>query len=137
MANFVYKKAKEAFLNGDIDVINDQLKVLLLKTSEYTPNQNTDEFVSSIPANAIVRRSEPVSSVTSGSGILDADNVTITGYDGAAFEAIALYQYKPSDSDARLIFYIDTSDGLPYAGLNTVSSVTIFWNDSTGKILSL
>lgn len=136
MANFVYKKAKEAFLNGDIDVINDQLKVLLLKTSEYTANQNTDEFVSQIPANAIVRRSEPITSPSSSNGILDADNVTITGYDGAAFEAIALYQYKPADSNSRLIFYIDTSDGLPYAGLNTVSSVTIFWNDGAGKILS-
>ena len=65
MANFVYKKAKEAFLNGDIDVINDQLKILLLKTSEYTPNQNSDEFVSDIPGKAIVRRSEAISSVNS------------------------------------------------------------------------
>jgi hypothetical protein len=137
MANFVYKKAKEAFLNGDIDVINDQLKVLLLKSSEYTANQNTDEFVSQIPSNAIVRRSEAISSKSSSNGIFDADNVTIAGYDGSAFEAIALYQYKPSDSEARLIFYIDTSDGLPFVGLNTVSSVTIFWNDGVSKILSL
>lgn len=137
MSNFVYKKAKEAFLNGNINVLNDQLKVLLLNTSEYTANENTDEFVSHIPANGIVKRSEALINTTSSNGVFDADNLTITEYNGDPFEAIALYQYKPSDAEARLIFYIDTSDGLPYSGLNTVSSVTIFWNDSIEKILSI
>ena len=71
MANFVYKKAKEALLNGDIDVTANQLKVLLLKKPEYTPNQNTDQYVSDVPANAIVSRSEAVTSVTSTNGTLD------------------------------------------------------------------
>lgn len=137
MANFVYKKAKEALLNGDIDVTANQLKVLLLKKPEYTPNQNTDQYVSDVPANAIVSRSEAVTSVTSTNGTLDGDNVVISGYNGSAFDAIALYQYQPSDSNARLIFYIDTSDGLPFAGLNTVSSVTIFWSEDSTKILSI
>lgn len=137
MANFVYKKAKEALLNGEINVLTDQLKVLLLKNPEYTPDQNTDQYVADIPSNGIVRRSEAITSVTSTNGILDADNVTLTEYDGSSFDAIALYQYQPSDSNARLIFYIDTSDGLPYAGLNTVSSVTIFWNEESTKILSI
>jgi hypothetical protein len=137
MANFIYKKAKQALLNGQINVLNNQLKVLLLNGPEYSPNENSDEFVSNIPANSIVTRSEAVTNVTSANGILDADNVTITGYNGAAFDAVVLYQYSPSDSDARLIFYIDTSDGLPFAGLNTVNSITIFWNDNSEKILSL
>jgi hypothetical protein len=137
MANFIYKKAKQALLNGQINVLNNQLKVLLLNGPEYSPNENLDEFVSNIPANSIVTRSEAVTNVTSVNGILDGDNVTITGYNGAAFDAVVLYQYSPSDSDARLIFYIDTSDGLPFVGLNTVNSITIFWNDNSEKILSL
>jgi len=137
MANFVYKKAKQALLNGSINVLSDELKVLLLKKPEYNPNQNTDQYVSDIPANAIVERSEAITSVSSTNGVLDGDNIVLTEYDGSPFGAIALYQYKPSDSNARLIFYIDTSDGLPYAGLNTVSSVTIFWSEESSKILSL
>lgn len=137
MANFVFKKAKEALLNGNINVSSNQLKVLLLKKPDYTPNQNIDQYVSDIPANAIVSRSEAVTSVTSTNGILDGDNVTISGYDGSAFDAIALYQYHASDSSARLISYIDTSDGLPFGGSNSVNSITIFWSEDSTKILSL
>jgi hypothetical protein len=136
MANFIYKKAKEAFLNGDIDVNANQLKVLFLKNSEYTPNQNTDEYVSAVPANAIVARSEAITSISSENGILDADDLTITNYSGAAFDAFAMYQHHASDAQARLIFYIDTSSGLPFEGSNSVSSVTIFWSDESTKILS-
>jgi len=57
MANFVYKKAKEALLNGQINVLSDQLKVLLLKKPDYTPNQDIDQHVSDIPANAIINYS--------------------------------------------------------------------------------
>ena len=137
MANFVYKKAKEALLNGQINVLSDQLKVLLLKKPQYVPNQNTDQYVSDIPANAIIKRSEAVTGTSSTSGVLDASDVTILEYDGSAFDAIALYKYQPADSNSRLIFYIDTSSGLPFAGSNSVNSVTIFWSDESTKILSL
>jgi len=137
MANFVYKKAKEALLNGQINVLSDQLKVLLLKKPNYTPNQDLDQHVSDIPANAIIKRSEAITGVSSTSGILDATDITILEYDGSAFDAVALYKYQPSDSNSKLIFYIDTSSGLPFAGSNSVNSVTIFWSDESTKILSL
>jgi len=137
MANFVYKKAKEALLNGQINVLSDQLKVLLLKKPNYTPNQDIDQHVSDIPANAIIKRSEAIAEVSSTSGVLDAANITILEYNGSAFDAIALYKYQPSDSNSKLIFYIDTSSGLPFAGSNSVNSVTIFWSDESTKILSL
>jgi len=137
MANFVYKKAKEALLNGQINVLSDQLKVLLLKKPDYTPNQDIDQHVSDIPVNAIIKRSEAIAEVSSTSGVLDAADVTIVEYNGSAFDAIALYKYQPSDSDSKLIFYIDTSSGLPFEGSNSVNSVTIFWSDESTKILSL
>lgn len=136
MANFVYKKAKQALLNGDIDVSSNQLKVLLLKNN-YIPNQNTDQYVSDIPVNAIQLRSQAISSIVNTNGVLDAEDLTITEYDGSPFHALALYQYSPSDTNARLIFYIDTSDGLPFSGLNTANSITIFWSNESNKILSL
>jgi hypothetical protein len=137
MANFVYKKAKEAFLNGNLNLLSNQLKVLLLNNSEYTPNQDTDEFVSNIPSTAVVKRSEAISSVTTTNGVLDGGDLTIIEYDGSAFDAIAMYQSGTSDSNSRLIFYISDSEGLPFSGLNSVSSITIFWSDSSTKILSI
>ena len=45
MANFIYKKAKESMLSGELNLVSNSLKVAFLDTSLYTPNQNTDEFL--------------------------------------------------------------------------------------------
>jgi len=137
MANFVYKKAKEALLNGDIDFLSNQFKILLVDASAYTPNENSHEFVSDIPVNAIVKRSEALSSISTSSGILDAQDLLVSAFDGTAFDSIILYQYNSNDTQARLFFYIDTAQGLPFDGSNSIESVTIIWDNGSSKILSL
>ena len=57
MANFVYKKAKESLLNGEFNLSSNNLKVLLIDKSLYTPNENSDQYISDIPAGAIKKRS--------------------------------------------------------------------------------
>jgi hypothetical protein len=52
MANFVYKKAKESMLSGEINLSTNSLKVAFIDTSLYTPNQSTNEFLSDIPTLA-------------------------------------------------------------------------------------
>jgi hypothetical protein len=42
MANFVYAKAKQALLNGQINVSASNYKVALLNSNNYTPNTATD-----------------------------------------------------------------------------------------------
>ena len=137
MANFVYKKAKEALLNGDIDFLSNQFKIMLVDASAYTPNENSHEFVSDIPVNAIVKRSEALSSISTSSGILDAQDLLVSAFDGTAFDSIILYQYNSNDTQARLFFYIDTAQGLPFDGSNSIESVTIIWDNGSSKILSL
>jgi hypothetical protein len=136
MSNFVYGKAKEAMLNGQINVTSNVLKVLLVSSS-YIPSVNSDQYVSSINANYIINRSQAIQNVTNTLGILDAGDVTIPEHDGSAFNAVVLYQDGTSDSNSRLISYIDTSDGLPFAGVNFSLPVTIIWNNSFSKIISL
>lgn len=137
MANFIYKKAKQALLNGDIAVDTNDLKILFIDTTTYTANQNTDQFVSDIASSAIKARSAALTNKTTTNGVLDADDVQITSYAGSAFDAIVLYQLGSSDSDSRLIFYIDTSDGLPFGGSNNALGVTINWSNDSNKILSI
>lgn len=137
MANFIYQKTKQAFLNGGINLSSKELKVLLINSSEYIPNQSLDEYVSDIPASAITARSQAISSVDTNNGILSADNITILNYSGSAFDAVIMYESDTSDSNSRLISYIDTSSGLPFLGLNSVESVTIFWSEDSTKILSI
>ena len=136
MANFVYKKAKESMLSGEINLSANSLKVAFIDTSLYTPNQNTDEFLSVIPTAAKKYRSAALSNVSNNLGVLDADDLTIV-HDGAAFNAIVFYQYGTADSDSRLIAFIDDSEGLPFAGTTDSSSMTLQWNNSSTKIISL
>jgi hypothetical protein len=136
MANFIYSKAKQAMLSGDIDLGSTNLKVAFIKTALYTPNQNTHEFLSDIATAAKVYRSSALQNVSNTLGVLDADDISIN-YDGSAFEAIALYQYGTSDSDSRLIAFIDTSEGLPFPGTLDASALLLKWNDTSTKIISL
>jgi hypothetical protein len=136
MANFVYGKAKQALLNGQINVVSNNLKILLVNSS-YVPSANSDEYVSNINPTYIKNRSEIIQSVTNTLGVLDAEDITITVHDGSAFKAIVLYQNGTSDSNSRLIAYIDTSIGLPFAGVNFSLPVTIVWSNDLSKILSL
>jgi len=137
MANFIYKKAKEALLNGDIAVDTNDLKILFVDTTNYTANQNTDEFVSNINSSAIRQRSTALMNKTTTNGTLDADDVYTSAYVGSSFNAIVLYQVGSSDSNSRLICYIDTSDGLPFEGSNSPLGVTINWSNDSNKILSI
>lgn len=137
MANFIYKKAKESLLNGEFNLSSNNLKVLLIDKSLYTPNEDSDRYVSDVPANAIKKRSNNMTNVVNSLGVLDADNISMDDYNGQYFDGIVLYQSGTSDSNSKLIFFIDTSSGLPFAGSNTNTPVTIIWSDSNTKILSI
>ena len=137
MSNFIYGKAKEAMLSGQIDVSTKKIRALLINNSLYTPSINADQFVSQIPVAAIKKRSADMQGVTFSLGVLDANDLIITDHDGSAFNAIAFYQVGTSDSDSRLLFYIDTATGLPFPGANNESPVTILWDNGPNKIISL
>lgn len=137
MANFVYKKAKENILNGNIDFSSDQFKIALIKTSLYTYNENIDEDLSDIPSTAIVARSAALSNVSNTLGVIDANDLLISLAANKSFEAIVFFQNKTSDSESKLIFYIDTAEGLPYPGSLSETTVDILWSNNSLKILSL
>lgn len=137
MSNFIYKKAKQALLNGDIDVDTKNLQVLFIDTTAYTADENTDEFVSHISPSAIKARSAALVNKTTTNGIFDADDANVVQYAGNPFHAIILYQVDFSDENSRLISYIDTSDGLPFEGTNAPQDVTISWSNNIHKIISL
>jgi len=137
MANTVYAKAKQALLEGDLDLTGQSLKVLFIKKSLYTPNFLTNQYVSDVPTAAIVFRTANISNVTAQGGILDATDILEESYSGGAFDAIILYQVGSSDSSSRLIFFIDESEGLPFTATGESLLLTLQWNNESGKILSL
>jgi hypothetical protein len=136
VANFVYSKAKEAFLNGDIDVLSDPIKVLIVD-SIYAPDQASDDFVVDIPVSAIKYMTIALQNVSNILGVLDADNVPIVDYSGNPFNALVLFADKGTQASSRLIAYIDNSPGLPFAGSATQIPISIVWNDGAEKIISI
>jgi hypothetical protein len=136
MSNFIYGKAKEAFLNGLIDMSNDQIDIIFTK-STYIPSQSSDEFVSDLDVSNITTTPIGLSNVTNTLGIIDANDVLVSDYPGTAFNAVVIFQSNTSAQDSRLIAYIDTSEGLPFSGTNDTIDITISWSNGPNKIISI
>ena len=76
MANALYPKAKEAFLNADIDMATDTITIALIDTGNYTFNSE-HQFRSDISNDAVIS-SANLSNKTAVNGVFDADDATFT-----------------------------------------------------------
>lgn len=112
MANALYPKAKEKFLDALIDMPTDTIKIALIDTGVYTYS-SSDEFWSSASA-AEIGTSVTLASKTITGGVFDADNVTFTSVSGASVEALIIYKDTGFAATSPLILYIDVAaSGLP------------------------
>ena len=112
MANAIYPKAKQKFLDALINMPSDVIKIALIDTSFYTYN-SADEFWSSASV-AQVGTSVTLTSKTITNGVFDADNVTFTSVSGASVEALIIYKDAGLTTTSPLIMYIDVAaSGLP------------------------
>jgi hypothetical protein len=136
VANFVYKKAKQAILNGQFNFSADSFRVSFIKSS-YIPNENSHEFLSDVPALSIAYTSENITGITNNLGIIDAEDFTSTISADVAFNAIIFYKVGSHDGNSRLLFYIDSSTGLPFTGSSEAVTVVFNWNNDINKILSI
>jgi len=112
MANAIYPKAKEKFLDAVIDLPSDTIKIALIDTGAYTYN-NADEFWSSA-SGAIVGTEVTLASKTITGGVFDAADVTFTSVSGVSVEALIIFKDTGSAATSPLIMYIDVAaSGLP------------------------
>lgn len=135
MANGLYDKARQKFLDGSISWSSDNIKIVLVDAADYTVSLSTHEFLSDIPSGARVATSDNLSNKTSTSGIADADNVTFTAVTGDPSEAIVIYKDTTNAATSDLIAYIDTATGLPVTPNG--GDITITWDNGTNKIFKL
>jgi len=135
MANAVYGKAREKFLNGDIDWANDDIKAVLVDTAAYAVSIDSDEFLSSIPAGDRIATSGNLASKTSTLGVADAADVTFSTVTGDVSEAIVIYKDTGDAATSPLIAYIDTATGLPITPNG--GDITIRWDSGANKIFKL
>lgn len=136
MSNALYTKAKEALLEGLLDLTDDTLKICLVK-STYTVNLSDHQYLSDIGSSNIAATSTSLLGKTTSNGIFDAENLTIEDYGTSGFNYLVLFKDTGVASTSRLIAYIDTADGLPVSSSSSTISITINWSNAINKIFTL
>ncbi len=134
MANALFNKGRQGFLEGTIDWDSDDVRSILVDTGQYTLNL-THANLNSIAAIARVATSGPLTGKTVIDGIADAADVMFSAVTGASVEAIVIYQHTGSESTSRLIAWIDTAGGLPLTPNGF--DVQIQWDNGSNKIFKL
>lgn len=135
MANALYDKGREGFLDGSIDWDTNTIKVVLVDTADYIVNLATHQFLSDVPALARVATSPALTGKTVAAGVADAADVTLTAVTGDPCEALVIYQDTGVEGTSRLIAYIDTATGLPVTPNG--GDITIAWDNGANKIFKL
>lgn len=113
MANALYDKGRQAFLQADVDWLVDDIRVILVDGADYTPNLATHDFLDDVPGAARVAVSGALTGKTATDGVADANDVTFTSVTGDAFEYVLIYKHTGTDATSQLIALFDTATGLP------------------------
>lgn len=113
MSNEVYPKAREHFMSGHIDMVNDTIKIVAVDTADYT-YATTHESLADIPSAARVSTTAAMTGKTITSGVFDADDPTFSAATGDEFEALVVYVDSGTEATSYLLCYIDTANGLPF-----------------------
>jgi len=135
MANALYDKAREGFLDGSIDWDTDDIRAILIDTADYTVNLSTHDNLDDIPEAARVAVSGALASKTVTAGVADAADVTFSAVTGDQCEALVLYKHTGTESTSRLIAYIDDATGLPVTPNS--GDIEVQWADGDDKIFRL
>lgn len=135
MANALYGLGRQAFLNGDIDWANDDIRVILVDTNDYSVQIDTHDNLDDIPAGARVAVSGSLTGKSSTLGVADAGNVTFSAVTGDPSEALVIYKHTGVESTSTLIAYIDSATGLPVTPNG--GDITVTWDDGANKIFKL
>ncbi len=135
MANALYDKARQRFLEGSFNWNSDTIKALLVDTAAYTVNLSTHEFHSDVSGSAIIATSGAFASKTTTGGAADAADVTFAAVSGASIEAIVIFKDTGVSATSPLIAYIDTATGLPITPNG--GDIIVTWDNGANRIFKL
>ena len=133
MANALYSKAKEAFLNGSINMIANTITIALVDTGVYSYSA-THQFRNEVSNSAIIS-STALENKTITNGVFDADDATFSSVTGANCEALLIFQDTGIQTTSRLIAYIDSATGLPI--LPNGGDISVAFSSGSSKIFAL
>ena len=145
MANSLYGKGRQAFLDGKIDFDTDNIKCTLIDAADYVLGANIDVHqymnLDTVPAAAKVAVSGNLTGKTITLGVADATDVTFSTVSGDQSEALIIWKdggdggTSQSGTNDLLIAYIDTATGLPVTPGG--GDIIIQWAATANKIFKL
>jgi hypothetical protein len=136
MANALYGKGREGFLDGSIDWDTHTISAALIDTGTYVLGGNIDVHDNWDDASAgLVGSPVNLTGKTVTLGVADANDVTFTSVTGATVEAIIIFKDTGTPSTSRLIAYIDTGTGLPVTPNG--GDIVVVWDSGSNKIFKL
>ncbi|HDS1304239.1 TPA: hypothetical protein QEK28_001067 [Stenotrophomonas maltophilia] len=137
MANTLYDKGRQRFLEAQINWLTDTIKCILVDTAAYTANFSTHEFLSDIPTSARIGTTSGVTltSKTTTGGAADAADITFSSVTGASIEALILFRDTGTEGTSPLIAYIDTATGLPITPNG--GDIIVTWDNGVNRIFKL
>lgn len=135
MANALFDKARQRFLEGQFTWSTDTIKAVLVDTGTYTVNLSSHEYLSDVSGGARIATSGAFTGKSVTGGAADANDVTFTSVTGASIEAIILYKDTGTDATSPLIAYIDTATGLPITPNG--GDIIVTWDNGPNKIFKL
>ncbi len=133
MANALYPKAKEAFLNGSINMVANTVTIALVDTGVYTFS-SSHQFRNEV-ANSAIISSTTLTNKTITNGVFDADDATFSSVTGANCEALIIFTDTGIQGTSRLVAYIDSATGLPI--LPNGGDITVAFSSGSSRIFAL
>ena len=141
MANAVFPKAKEGFLDGSIDLDTASIKVALVRGYTYS---SSHEFVSDVTGSGTIHAtSAALTGIDVTDGVFDAADVTFTTpATDTNQHSLLIFQSSAAgggadvaSSSQRVIAWIDTGTGIPIVPAG--GDITVVWDNGANKIFSL
>jgi hypothetical protein len=133
MANALYPKAKEAFLNGSINMVANTITIALVDTGVYTFS-SAHQFRNDVSNSAVIS-STTLTNKTIANGVFDADDATFSSVTGANCEALIIFTDTGIQGTSRLVAYIDSATGLPI--LPNGGDITVAFSSGSSRIFAL
>jgi len=142
MANWWYTKGLEAFANGNVDWMNDNIKFAFIDGADYTLDSGEggagDQYYHQITGEsgiAVIANSANLSSKNCDLGIFDAADETVNSVTGDQFEYIIVYKDTGTPTTSPLLFGYDTASGLPFTPSG--SNIQVQWDSGEYKMAAL
>lgn len=132
MANALYPKFKELLLAV---LATNVVKVQLVDTSAYTYSA-AHQNLSDVPSGARVGAAVALSSKSVTNGVFDAADSAWSGLTSApSIEALVFYIDTGTEGTSTLVYFMDTSAGLPIAAGATGG--TVAWDNGADRIFAI